>query len=59
MAGKKKKTVATLILDNGTRWPVMEITSKYYICENTRFRKLNPAIKDIIIAEKDESKTVQ
>lgn len=57
MAGKKKKTVATLILENGTKWPILEITGRYYICENTRFRKLNPAIRDIIISEKDETET--
>lgn len=50
----RKKTKATLIMENGSKFNVTAITPKYYVCDSTQFRKGNKAIKDVVFSEKGE-----
>jgi hypothetical protein len=48
---KKKKRI--ILLKNGSKYEIKSETGKYYICENTQFRKNNISILDIITVQEN------
>ncbi len=59
MARKKKKSIITIVWDNGSRFEVTDVTPKYYVCDNVQFRKSNVHIKDVIISEQNDTDSVK
>lgn len=55
---KERKTGKFLLFRNGREYKVLSENGKYYFCNGTQFRKMNPAIAQVLERAAQEEKEV-